>query len=260
MKIDYHLHGEYSSDSRMNYDKLCQKAIDNGYTEIAFTEHIDFLASEIYHFGIPPYQDYFRRIRQIKDNYPQLKILCGVELGEYHRIKDIADAVMAFEQPELIIGSIHILSDGKNISIPFKEPMKDEQIRDYYEENLRLVKSCEIDILGHLGIFKRYYNEQPDETQFHPIIDEIFKTIISKNIALEINYSPLRKPYNQLLPEASYIKRYIELGGTLFTIGSDSHAINQFDDYYDTAITILKDLGVGHIVRKSDSGWDKVEI
>ncbi len=95
MKIDYHLHGEFSSDSRMDYDKLCTKAIENGYSEIAITEHFDFLASEIYHFGIPSYKDYFKRIKQIKNNYPNFRIIFGVELGEYHRIKDMADAIMA---------------------------------------------------------------------------------------------------------------------------------------------------------------------
>lgn len=260
MKIDYHLHGEFSSDSLMSYDKLCSKAIQNGYQEIAITEHFDFLASEIYHFGIPPYENYFRRIREIKNKYPQIKIYCGVELGEYHRIKEIADAVMAHEKPELIIGSIHILSDGKNISIPFNEPMNDAQVRDYYKENLRLVESCDIDILGHLGIFKRYYNKQPDEMQFHPIIDKIFTTMIKKNIALEINYSPLRKSYKQLLPEPLYIKRYLKLGGRLLSIGSDSHSINQFDDHYGEAIAMLKDLGIGHIMRKNESGWERVKI
>lgn len=260
MKIDYHLHGEFSSDSRMSYDELCIKAIENGYHEIAITEHFDCLVSEIYHYGIPSYNEYFKRIEQIKKKYPKLNILFGVELGEYHRIKNLADSILDYHKPELKIGSIHILTDGKNISVPFEEPMTPKQVEDYYQENLLLVEKCDINILGHLGIYKRYLTKQPDETALLPIIDKIFQTIIAKDIALEVNYSPLRKSYNNLIPEPSLIKRYLKLGGQLITLGSDSHTIETFDDYYLKAVEVMKKCDINQLAQKSYSSWNFYSI
>jgi len=56
--------------------------------------------------------------------------------------------------------------------------------------------------------------------------------LIERGIALEINFSGLRKPYGRLLPETWQIELYREMGGDLFSIGSDAHQLQHFDDHY----------------------------
>lgn len=260
-KIDYHIHGEFSTDSAITFEELIWKAIKTGYSEIAITEHFDLIPSEVNFYGVPPYEEYYKTIHRLKEKYNDtILILFGVELGELHRIREYAEAILKYHQPDLKIGAIHILSDGKNISIPFAPLLSQQQIKDYYLENLKLVTSTEIDILGHLGIYKRFLTETPDERFVSEIIDEIFARMLEKNIALEVNYSPFRKPYNQMLPEPQYIRRYLDLGGELLTIGSDSHSLDDFDDHYEKTIDTLKEIGVRNIVKKTMDSWEKMNI
>ena len=61
---------------------------------------------------------------------------------------------------------------------------------------------------------------------------DIFQVMIDRDVALEINFSSLRKPYSRLIPEPEQIELYRSLGGVLFSIGSDSHMLEHFDMHY----------------------------
>lgn len=254
-KYDYHIHGEFSGDSKQNFDSLIQKAIDCNYEEIAITEHYDLTALELYRFGLLPLDIYYNRIQELRKKFPQIIIKFGLEIGEMHHSQKLIDQLFEFQKPDIIIGSIHILPDNSGVSLPTENVISDERIMTYYQENLKLVTSCQFDILGHLGIFRRFQKEAFDDTKFLPIIKEIFKTIIKKEIALEVNYSPLRNPLNNVLPEPKHLKLYKELGGKLLTIGSDAHELIQFDDYYIKAVEIIKKIGFSKICIKKDSKW-----
>ncbi len=255
-KIDYHIHGTFSSDSRIDTEELIKLAIERGYESIAFTEHFDFKPVEIAEYGVPAYLKYHRHMTGLREKYgDRIDITIGVEAGEYNRYGHIADAVFKYAPPELVIGSIHSTKDDTNFSLRLKWAINRENLIEYYSENLDMVKRCNIDILGHLGIHKRYLKELPDESFCEDIIDEIFRTLIQRGIMLEINYSPLRRNLQSILPEPRLLKRFCELGGERITIGSDSHRLEDFDLYYDQAISMLESLGFNYIfyLKQSDS-------
>ncbi len=261
-KIDYHIHGTFSSDSQIETEALIQLAIERGYQSIAITEHFDFKPAEIAEYGVPAYLKYHRHMTQLREKYgDRIDIVIGVEAGEYNRYGDIADEVFRFAPPELIIGSIHSTSDMTNFSLRLKWAINRENLIEYYSENLDMVKRCNIDILGHLGIHKRYMKELPDESFCMEIIDEIFTTVIDRGIMLEVNYSPLRRDMQNILPEPALLKRFRELGGERITIGSDSHRLQDFDLHNLQVISMLDTLGFKYIfyLEQSDSrserGW-----
>jgi len=231
-KYDYHLHGEFSADSRVTARELVLKAIGLGYQEIAFTEHLDLLPWEVAEWGIPAIAKYKASIRQLQQEFPQISILWGIEVGDYQLVRNYADCLLDLYHFDIVLGSVHFLSDHTNVSVPLPAPLTLAQRKDYYEQNLDLVSTCEIDVLAHLGVYKRYYHELVDESPFLSVIQEIFTRMIAKNIALEINYSSLRKTYPAVIPEPFLLSLYQKLGGTRFTIGSDSHHISHFDDFY----------------------------
>jgi histidinol-phosphatase (PHP family) len=261
MKIDYHIHSTFSADAFSEMEDIVRKAIQRGYTEIAFTEHYDLLPSEIAVYGVPPYNKYQERIAELQQKYPGIKLLLGIEAGEMHLVQMLYDQITKYKKPDLLIASIHLLSDGKNTSVPFEIPLKSSETRDYYAENLKLVKLMDFDILGHLGIYKRYYKVHPkEEDACIDLIKEIFNEMIRKNIALEINYSGLRKTLHSLIPEPAHIQLYLDLGGKLLTIGSDAHHVDQFDDLYEEAILILNGLGIKQLYHKVNKEWEAYGI
>ncbi len=235
MKVDHHLHTEYSYDSRMKARELAKRAVQLGYSLIAITEHMDLLPWELSRYGLPSFARYLEGLSVLQEEFtPQgLRIVRGVEVGDFQRVKSFADELLAELDFELRLGSVHFLPDGTNVAIPLGRSLQKQDSEDYYKENLALVENCDFDILGHLGVHKRYLTEEPPETHCEGLIRDIFRVMIDRGIALEINFSSLRKPYARILPSERQIDLYREMGGNLFSIGSDSHFLEHFDLNYD---------------------------
>lgn len=234
-KIDFHIHSDYSADSRIKLAELIPHAISLGYDAIAITEHLDLLPQEVTIFGMPPLQKYQARIVQLREQYPQIKIIFGIEVGDFQKVKDYADTILKSVKFDLILGSVHFVDNHINVAIPMKAPLTQAQVTEYYEQNLALVETCDIDILAHLGVYKRYYRDIPDESYCQPLINKILEAIIKRNIALELNFSAFRRTYQHLHPDPATLELYKKLGGKLVSIGSDSHKLDQIDDYYHKA-------------------------
>jgi len=260
MKIDYHIHSQFSADSSLNMDVVIGKAVRRRYAEIAFTDHFDFLVSEIKEWGLPSYKDYSKAIADAKSRLHGLQILKGVELGEYHRCFEMADEVIGSDPPDFKIGAIHVLSSGENISVPLKIKVTPELIASYYRDNLELVKHGNFDILAHLGVYKRYLVNKPDESVADDIIKEIFSIIIDKKIALEVNLSGMSRTLRDILPDEKHLLLYKKMGGELLTIGSDAHTQESFDNNYDVAIRRLNGLGFSHFARMREGEWEQFRV
>ncbi len=242
LKSDFHIHTEFSADSHVTQQQIVNLAIECGYSSIAITEHLDLSPQELTIYGIPSLTRYKASIFQLRKNNPQIKIHFGIEVGDFHTVKPWADRIIQAMDFDLILGSVHFVDQHLNIAVPFQPLLSPALITDYYEQNLALVETCDIHVLAHLGVYKRYYNAKPDETHCNSLIDKIFAVMIQKGIALEINFSSFRKTYQSLLPEPMYIRRYHQLGGKLVTIGSDSHKAEHFDDNYHLAAQIVSEL------------------
>lgn len=234
MKRDYHIHTEYSYDSKLNVSELIDKAISLQYDAIAVTEHLDLLPAELTRYGCPAFNTYVKYMSRLKDRHASspLRLLCGLEVGDYQKVRSFARDFLTLLDLDLILGAVHFLSDHTNIAVPLARPLSRDQITDYYRQNLALAKDCDIQVLAHLGVYKRYYVDTPDESHCSGLIKEIFQTMIARGIALELNFSSLRKPYARILPETRQLELYYDLGGRLFSLGSDSHHISHFDDHY----------------------------
>lgn len=234
MKYDYHLHTEDSYDSKLKADSLIQRAIELNYNEIAITEHLDLLPQELSIFGLPSLKRYHTRIKALQEKYPQLTILFGIEIGDYQQTRPFAESLIAELPFQLVLGSVHFLSDHTNIALPLEKPLSPTLVKDYYLQNLKLVSECNIDVLAHLGVYKRHYPAIPDEIEAIPIIRDIFAVMIERNIALEINLSSLRNGYPSFMPEQHIIEHYLSQGGKLFSLGSDAHFLEHFDVFRNT--------------------------
>ncbi|HDS02114.1 MAG TPA: histidinol-phosphatase HisJ family protein [Firmicutes bacterium] len=225
--IDYHLHSQFSADSKADPVQIIERALEIGYSEIAFTEHYDKNPVDVQAYGEPPHASYKTKIQELKAVYEgRITILCGFEVGEMHRFPYRGEVM------DLLIGSIHRTSEDQNLSDVPRFPFTEKMIDDYYEENLTLAETGGFDILGHLGIYMRYDKEIPDITARKPVMEKIFQALIRQEIALEINFSGVRKTLGAAIPVLQILCLYRQCGGKLLTFGSDAH--------------VTQDIGVGH--------------
>jgi len=107
MKADYHLHTEYSYDSRMKAKELVDKALALNYDLIAVTEHLDLLPNELLVYGLPAFKKYCQGMQALKERLADtpLKLLCGIEVGDYNRVRPFADCLLEQLDLDLVMGA-----------------------------------------------------------------------------------------------------------------------------------------------------------
>jgi histidinol-phosphatase (PHP family) len=220
MKIDTHIHSTISCDGKAEIDEMCLSAIRKGFSVICFTEHYDLNPSDD-GYDFYNHEKYSILIKQAQDKYSdKITILKGLEFSEPHLyINELED--MSSKDFDFILGSVHWLGSRWIGDRDFQETNTLEQIFVYhYMETLKACKAGRFDSLAHIDFPKRYLLKKHEP---YELIREILKTIIEKEISLEINTSPLRKGYNEYYPSKEIIELYKNLGGTLLTMGSDAH-------------------------------------
>ena len=80
-------------------------------------------------------------------------------------------------------------------------------------------------------------------TAFREILDEILKTLVDKQIALECNTAGFKYGLGHPNPTEEILRRYRELGGELLTLGSDAHQPKHLAYDFARAGELLKTCG-----------------
>ena len=110
MYVDYHVHSEFSDDSREPMEKQIERAIELGLDEICFTDHLDTVWWKDYSprdtFDWP---EALRQYAEAQSLYgDRIKLRLGAEQGEAVINFDIADKLLREAPPlDFIIGSVH---------------------------------------------------------------------------------------------------------------------------------------------------------
>lgn len=250
-KVDYHHHSVFSFDGKSCIEDICKTAVKKKLAEICFTEHFDVDPKDV-SYGILDYENYHKAIELCKKIYDgKIKIRRGLEIGEPHLKPYVNDLKRELEKMELdfIIGSVHNLNSIKlRLTMPGKSIQ--EIYGDYFNEILEMVKTADIDIIGHLDLMKRYaFSEYGNYNfdDFKEIIAEILQIAVEKNIGIELNTSGLRNSVGEIYPKREVVNLYKELGGKIVTIGSDSHSAQDTFGNCEEGYKMLKDLGFKYI-------------
>jgi len=121
-------------------------------------------------------------------------------------------------------------------------------INIYYEDMRKTIYTRDFNVLCHLTYPLRYFNKKYGKNitldSVANLLDDILKTAIDKNIALEINTSKASPDDPDFCPDESFVKLYKSMGGTLFTLGSDSHVIGTEANMFEEACRMLKKQGI----------------
>ena len=78
---------------------------------------------------------------------------------------------------------------------------------------------------------------------YQDIIDEILKTLIQKGKGIEVNTSGYALNKTCGFPNFDIVKRYKELGGTIITVGTDSHTSDRVGEHVEDVLKQYQEIG-----------------
>ncbi|HEY4602431.1 MAG TPA: histidinol-phosphatase HisJ family protein [Cerasibacillus sp.] len=247
--IDYHIHSNFSADCETPMEKTIEIAIEKGFSEICFTEHIDYDYPDstiTFEFNLDAYD---QKIKAMQVAYAdRLAIKKGVEIGVQPHLLKQYDDLLRKESFDFIICSMHT-TDRKTLHYGnlFKDRTTEEAFLKYYEELLYCAKHFNhYSVLGHLDLVKRYTKDNVNH-DFHDLIEDIFKELIPKGKGIEINTSSFRYGMDTIMPSIDILKLYKKMGGEIITLGSDSHSETTLGYKFPLVLDILKDLGFKYV-------------
>jgi histidinol-phosphatase (PHP family) len=236
-------------------ERVIKSAIDKGFNEIAFTDHIDFT-----YRGRPVkwpkgFEEYFDSINKFKIKYEnKIKLLIGAEIGPIWQISDDVNEFLDKYDFEFVILSAHMIGDYDLYQDEFYEDKtKYKSYMIYFQEVLKQLERIDkFSVFGHLDLVRRYYHYRDKNfsyAEFAPILDEILTLIIKKDRGIEINTSGYFYGVGECHPSHEILRRYKELGGEILTIGSDAHKRDAVGRDFEPALAAAKEAGFKYLTR-----------
>ena len=254
-RIDLHMHTLSSFDGNYTAADMCEAAVKNGLSTIAFTDHFDVDFYEQHNLGTrqqTSYDDITAAKLAFSD---KIRVLVGIEMGQPTYDTELTEKTLNRYTYDFVIGSIHNLRKTPDFcELKYDQFNQDDiysLLDKYFEEELILAKWNGFDTLAHLTYPMRYIVQSgrfnTDLSRYDDITDEIFKVLISNGKALEINTSGLRQPIGKTMPTDNYVRRYRELGGELLTLGSDAHFTEHVGANIDDGYAIAESCGFKYV-------------
>ena len=182
MRADYHLHCEFSDDSRERMENQIEQAIELGLDEICFTDHVDYGIKKDWSEGgiqwrgsdsvssgaegLDPmanvnYPEYFSKLDRMRETYRgRITIKKGLEFGiqthtcgQYRRLYDTYRKELDF-----VLLSMHQVHDQEFWTQDFQRSRSQREYNEeYYREIYEVQKLFkDYSVLAHLDLICRY--------------------------------------------------------------------------------------------------------
>lgn len=253
MYSDVHVHTQFSSDSTVSVEEQVERAVKRGMRHLCITDHQDY--------DYPPWHSvyllsetgdvnsYLEKLQEVREAYAgRIELLIGIEFGLQPHLAERHNREYNLYPFDMVIGSTHCFSgrDTEDQTL-YEGRSKEEAIREYFQTELDNISLTDgYDTIGHLDYVLRDIpgkNEGFTYQKYSDILDELLKTAIRKNKALELNTKSLVIGMRDSSPGRDVFRRYRELGGELVTLGSDAHFPERLGACFDIAGEILLDAG-----------------
>ena len=114
MLYDYHLHSEFSDDSRAPMEAQIERGIALGLAEMCFTDHVDYGIKKDWTLTNVHYPEYFSKLYRMKRTYgDKIAIKNGLEFGiQTHTIPQYEKLLQDYgDQLDFVLCSIHQVED-----------------------------------------------------------------------------------------------------------------------------------------------------
>ncbi|MGI6545647.1 MAG: histidinol-phosphatase HisJ family protein [Fastidiosipilaceae bacterium] len=274
--IDSHNHTmHFSIDGKQTLDELVANALEQGLRGVAVTEHYDKdVIDGFFQVGVSPvdslpqpdewvfnveaYMNLLDEKKgQLAKSHPGFELLSGIELGYMPYLAEELDRLVEQYPFDIVIAAVHCVDYRDLFHYPrFYDDDKVTSYGRYLDVIIEMLKSQHnFDVLAHYDYVTRYapyadpllrYSDFPER------FDEIFRLLITDGKSLEINTNTRHSMVQRGLadpglPDEDIVRRYLELGGKMLTLSSDSHRGGGVGVYFDETIDWLKELGVSYL-------------
>ncbi len=239
IRQNMHIHSNYSWDSKMDIDTIAQILVKNNISYGALTDHVE-LSRESLPDVITKLKARNIDIDRINQQYQgKLTLLKAVEISEPHWYPDQVQKLSQEVELDFIMGSIHSIQKKA-------ESRREREVatHQYYQEILEMIKTDQIDVVGHLDYINRYYKK--DYSLYQQVTD-VLNAIKEHHMVIEINTSAERRSHLNVFPSLDKICRY-KLSQNEIIIGTDAHTPNQLIDNLEQAELITKELGLKPVI------------
>lgn len=249
MTADFHLHTSFSWDSETPPRAVVEAALKAGLSILCFTDHMDTdypYDGDSFEFNT---DEYFTQLSVLQAEYrDRIEIRIGVELGLQPHLGDIHRSYLKCRPFDFVIGSTHIVDRLDPYYPDFWELYDKKQgIARYLETTMENIRHYDdFDVYGHLDYIVRYIPNGEKSFSYQNYadqVDEILKHLLAHGKGLEINTGSFRSGLTVTNPCPDVLKRYLELGGEIITLGSDAHTPEYTGSRLDYAKEVLRDCG-----------------
>ncbi|MGX8797286.1 histidinol-phosphatase HisJ family protein [Fusibacter sp. JL298sf-3] len=249
-KMDFHVHSDFSSDSKAPMEEMLQAAIDQSVTHIAFTEHVDYdsdpsLRTTEWDFDQPAY---FNQVEAFNRRYDGvIKLHYAAEIGLQEISAEKNDALCKAYPFDFILASLHTLEKKDVYLSPhFTDGSAKTAIQTYFEAYFNNICAYDnYDVLGHLDLYLRYHPQTRNVpfSAFSDYVETLLKKVIESGKGIEVNAGGHRYNLGHNNPDTPILKLYKDLGGEIITLGSDAHSTGYVAHAYEANVAHLKALG-----------------
>ena len=225
---DTHTHSSYSFDSSSSVEQMIQGARQRQVDVLCLTEHCDFWPDgRCLHYQKGE-QACEKQMLALRGAGQKPQVLYGVELGQPQVNPAEARALLARHDYDMVIGSIHTLSDGRDIyGTRYTGLDVCESVFDRYFSDVEdLLAFGDFDTLGHLDYPMRVMGglwPAPTLAPYRERLAPLLKELARQGKALEVNPTGGREWFRQPGPERWALELFRQYGGRLVTTGSDAH-------------------------------------
>ncbi len=244
---DNHVHTQFSWDAENgSMMASCRRASALGLPSVAFTEHVDLTPwvipgdaeSALGRFAIHVHdgvvdapsvdvEAYFEELERCRSQFPDLRILAGLEIGEPHWFPDTTRDLLSSGPFERVLGSLHSLEvEGQPRLIDewFQSDRVEGEreaaaVRSYLTEAISLIESDgSWEVFAHIDYLTRQI-ERAGRTHDPAMFAEEYRATLGalarSGRVLEINTRRRLDP--------RILDWWADVGGTAVSFGSDAH-------------------------------------
>ncbi|MDR1088083.1 MAG: histidinol-phosphatase HisJ family protein [Coriobacteriales bacterium] len=268
-RTDSHTHTFLSRHGRGTVDEVVEAACSQGMTMVALTEHLP-LPSEVDDgtFAMEPERmaEYFALLDEARQRHPDIEIITGTEIDWRYGAEDYLLGWTRRWPFELLLGSVHMLTDAEGNQWEFDHPgyaegwneRGEEAVwREYFELWMQALQSAvPFDLMTHPDLPKKLGHKPSFDTReyYHAMAE----AAAAAGVLIEVNTSGLHKPVKELYPAPQLLKAFRQ-AGVACTISSDAHAPEHVGRDFDLGYAAMRAAGYTHVAVPTRTG-DRREI
>jgi histidinol-phosphatase (PHP family) len=266
LKIDGHIHSPFCPHGSLDsFETYIEKAINNKFTHITFTEHAP--APNGFHDTVPN-QDSFMKmelldpyitaLQKLKVKYASsIQINIGLEVdyiqGFEEKTKKLLNQVGSHLDDSIL--SVHFLLYQKkyecidfspdHFSSFVNEVGSLRYVYEKYYDTVRRSILAELGVykprrIGHPTLIHKFQHSHKEVVDDHDLIIRTLQDIKKNQYQIDMNSAGLAKKYClESYPPAIYIQ-YAKQQGIPLIFGSDAHCADDLHQYYEDVYTTLK--------------------